>query len=163
MIRADLSTCERTIESGNSDCHSRAEPALDPIGGGNPGLLACLLDPCLRRGDKRAHQHFRLAIQRSIIGLLLLLVLGATRPLSASAGLEGAREELHLYVLAGQSNMAGRGALAEQDKEIHPRVFALNRENQWVPARRAYGQARQSGRYRFPIIGNEQLCPRRRS
>jgi hypothetical protein len=44
------------------------------------------------------------------------------------------KDAFHLYLLAGQSNMAGRGIPAEQDKTAHPRVFALNRENQWVPA-----------------------------
>lgn len=44
------------------------------------------------------------------------------------------KSRFHLYLLAGQSNMAGRGIPGEQDKTAHPRVFALNRENQWVPA-----------------------------
>jgi len=30
--------------------------------------------------------------------------------------------------------MAGRGKVEKQDKEIHPRVFTLNKENKWVPA-----------------------------
>jgi hypothetical protein len=40
----------------------------------------------------------------------------------------------HLYTLIGQSNMAGRGQVGLQDTEIHPRVFCLDRTNQWVPA-----------------------------
>jgi hypothetical protein len=44
------------------------------------------------------------------------------------------RQKLHLYVLAGQSNMAGRGKVAERDTQIHPRVFALNKEGQWQAA-----------------------------
>ncbi len=48
--------------------------------------------------------------------------------------LEVEKSAFHLYLLAGQSNMAGRGAPAEQDKTAHPRVFALNRENRWTPA-----------------------------
>jgi len=44
------------------------------------------------------------------------------------------KDAFHLYLLAGQSNMAGRGIPAEQDRTAHPRVFALNRENRWVPA-----------------------------
>ena len=32
----------------------------------------------------------------------------------------------HLYLLIGQSNMAGRGEVESQDKQIHPRVFALD-------------------------------------
>ncbi len=44
------------------------------------------------------------------------------------------KESFHLYLLAGQSNMAGRGAVSERDKKAHPRVFVLNRLNRWVPA-----------------------------
>jgi hypothetical protein len=40
----------------------------------------------------------------------------------------------HLYLLAGQSNMAGRGEVSTQDKKIHPRVFAMNKDFQWAPA-----------------------------
>ncbi|MBO0948120.1 sialate O-acetylesterase [Fibrella forsythiae] len=40
----------------------------------------------------------------------------------------------HLYMLAGQSNMAGRGTVEDTDKIPHPRVWVLNRSNQWVPA-----------------------------
>ena len=41
---------------------------------------------------------------------------------------------LHLFLLVGQSNMAGRGTVEAQDKEPHPRVWTLNAEDQWVPA-----------------------------
>lgn len=44
------------------------------------------------------------------------------------------RQKFHLYILAGQSNMAGRGQVEEQDTQPHPRVFALNKEGQWQPA-----------------------------
>lgn len=41
----------------------------------------------------------------------------------------------HLYMLAGQSNMAGRGKVDSLDKTPHPRVWMLNKANEWVPAR----------------------------
>jgi hypothetical protein len=41
---------------------------------------------------------------------------------------------LQVFLLIGQSNMAGRGAVEEQDKLPIPRVFALNKEMSWVPA-----------------------------
>jgi len=72
--------------------------------------------------------------RRDLIGFLLL-VAGATGPLSATEGAHEARGSFHLYLLAGQSNMAGRGAVAEQDKTVHRRVLTLNCDNQWVPAR----------------------------
>jgi hypothetical protein len=40
----------------------------------------------------------------------------------------------HLYLLIGQSNMAGRGEVEPQDKQVHPRVFALDKSCKWVPA-----------------------------
>ena len=42
---------------------------------------------------------------------------------------------MHLFLLAGQSNMSGRGAVSEIDRTPHPRVFVLNQSNQWVLAR----------------------------
>ncbi len=44
------------------------------------------------------------------------------------------KENFHLFLLAGQSNMAGRGIVAEEDKEIHPRIFALSKDGKWKPA-----------------------------
>ena len=41
---------------------------------------------------------------------------------------------MHLFLLAGQSNMAGRGRVADEDRLEHPRVRMLNRDNQWVLA-----------------------------
>jgi hypothetical protein len=43
-------------------------------------------------------------------------------------------QEKQLFLLIGQSNMAGRGVVEEQDKEIIPAVLMLNKEMAWVPA-----------------------------
>lgn len=43
-------------------------------------------------------------------------------------------QNFHLFVLAGQSNMAGRGKVEPQDQQPHPRVLALNKAGEWVPA-----------------------------
>ncbi|MCY7349555.1 MAG: sialate O-acetylesterase [Cytophagaceae bacterium] len=43
-------------------------------------------------------------------------------------------KNLHLYLLAGQSNMAGRGEVEAQDRQAHPRVWVLNQEGEWMPA-----------------------------
>ncbi|WP_199563208.1 sialate O-acetylesterase [Runella aurantiaca] len=43
-------------------------------------------------------------------------------------------KKLHLYLLVGQSNMAGRGKVEESDRTPHPRIWMLNKDNQWVPA-----------------------------
>ena len=45
-----------------------------------------------------------------------------------------AKEKFHLFLLVGQSNMAGRGAVTPADKVPHPRVLMLNQAGEWVPA-----------------------------
>jgi hypothetical protein len=44
------------------------------------------------------------------------------------------KDQFHLFLLVGQSNMAGRGTVAEQDTKPHPRVWMLSKDGQWVPA-----------------------------
>ena len=44
------------------------------------------------------------------------------------------KKNFHLFLLAGQSNMAGRGIVEEEDLVAHPRVFALDKEGNWKPA-----------------------------
>jgi hypothetical protein len=46
----------------------------------------------------------------------------------------GQDKDFHLYLLMGQSNMAGRGKVGPQDEEVHPRVFALDKADKWTPA-----------------------------
>src|SRR4051794_3048104 len=47
-----------------------------------------------------------------------------------------AGENFHIYLLMGQSNMAGRGDLrGSASKGDNPRVLALNADSQWVVAR----------------------------
>lgn len=41
---------------------------------------------------------------------------------------------MQLFVLAGQSNMAGRGRVADEDRVPHPRVWMFDRGNTWAPA-----------------------------
>jgi len=43
-------------------------------------------------------------------------------------------QEMDLFLLIGQSNMAGRGAVEAEDKVPHPRVFTLTKEETWAPA-----------------------------
>jgi len=42
------------------------------------------------------------------------------------------KERFHLYLLIGQSNMAGRGAIEEQDKQPPPRVLKFTKEKTWA-------------------------------
>jgi hypothetical protein len=43
-------------------------------------------------------------------------------------------ESFHLFLLVGQSNMAGRGNVSDADREVHPQVLMLNKQSKWVPA-----------------------------
>jgi hypothetical protein len=45
-----------------------------------------------------------------------------------------AKDKFHLFLLVGQSNMAGRGVVEAQDQTPHPRVLMLSKEGRWVPA-----------------------------
>jgi hypothetical protein len=44
------------------------------------------------------------------------------------------KENFHLFLLAGQSNMAGRGDVEAADKTAHARVLALTKEGTWATA-----------------------------
>jgi hypothetical protein len=44
------------------------------------------------------------------------------------------KENFHLFLLVGQSNMAGRGKVTADDRKPHPRVLMLNKSGQWAPA-----------------------------
>lgn len=52
----------------------------------------------------------------------------------AASRLPAEKENFHLYLLVGQSNMAGRGKVTAQDQQPHPRVFMLDKALAWVPA-----------------------------
>ena len=45
------------------------------------------------------------------------------------------KENFYIYILAGQSNMAGRGFVQPQDTVSSPRVLTLNKNNEWVYAK----------------------------
>jgi hypothetical protein len=44
------------------------------------------------------------------------------------------KENFHLFLLVGQSNMAGRGKVTPADKKPHPRVLMLTKAGEWAPA-----------------------------
>ena len=45
-----------------------------------------------------------------------------------------AKENFHLFLLVGQSNMAGRGVVTPADQVPHSRVLMLDKSGAWVPA-----------------------------
>ena len=69
-----------------------------------------------------------------VLLLLAGLVVSLVNPFPIRAASLPPKQKLHLFLLVGQSNMAGRGRIAEQDKQPHPRVLALSKDLEWKPA-----------------------------
>lgn len=63
-------------------------------------------------------------------GFLLSPTLSAKEKLSAVP-----KEKRHVYLLIGQSNMAGRATYDKADEASVPRCFLLNDDDQWEPAK----------------------------
>ena len=66
--------------------------------------------------------------------LIFLLALFVTVFSAAEDAPLPAKDKFHLFLLAGQSNMAGRGVVEAQDQVVNPRVLMLSKEGKWVPA-----------------------------
>ena len=66
--------------------------------------------------------------------LICLLALFVTVFSSAEDTPLPAKDKFHLFLLVGQSNMAGRGVVEAQDLVVNPRVLMLNKEGKWVAA-----------------------------
>jgi hypothetical protein len=63
------------------------------------------------------------------IALLFTISASAAEPAKLPA-----KEKFHLFLLVGQSNMAGRGKVEAQDKQPVANLLMLNKQNEWVPA-----------------------------
>jgi hypothetical protein len=57
-----------------------------------------------------------------------------TISLLATSSAGAAPAVTHVFLLIGQSNMAGRGPVGPEDRTIDPRVFTLTPDRQWRPA-----------------------------
>ena len=75
---------------------------------------------------------------RSCLSLCLGLVLctgllcgQVSQPQDAEHG-DGVPENLQLFLLVGQSNMAGRGKLQPEDRVPHPQIWVLDKHDEWV-------------------------------
>lgn len=66
--------------------------------------------------------------------LFVIVLLGLFTSAEAAGPALPAKEKLHLFLLVGQSNMAGRGPMTDADKIPHARVLMLNQAGAWVPA-----------------------------
>lgn len=67
-------------------------------------------------------------LSRLLISLLLM-------PFCAAGLSQEAPADMKLFLLIGQSNMAGRGKVEEQDKSVNPKIFMLDKDSKWVPAK----------------------------
>ena len=66
--------------------------------------------------------------------LFVIVLLGVFTSAQAAAPALPAKEKFYLFLLVGQSNMAGRGPMTDADQIPHPRVLMLNQAGAWVPA-----------------------------
>jgi acetyl esterase/lipase len=72
-------------------------------------------------------------IQKFLVGLFLTSCAWGVFP--ESVGSPGIAEQtLDIYLLIGQSNMAGRGTVEEQDRVPNPSVLTFTKENKWISA-----------------------------
>ncbi len=69
----------------------------------------------------------------SLCGLLCALLFSVAQEASAETTLPP-KEKFYLVLLAGQSNMAGRGIMTAEDKTPYERVLVLDKSGKWVPA-----------------------------
>ncbi|MES2176771.1 MAG: sialate O-acetylesterase [Gemmatimonadota bacterium] len=67
-------------------------------------------------------------------GLLLLIGALSCRTPNAEPATAAAPLRMQLFLLAGQSNMAGRGTVEAVDRIPHPHIVMLDRNLAWVPA-----------------------------
>lgn len=74
------------------------------------------------------------AARRCVLVVALVLAAWMTAPAEAQGPVLPDRERFHLFLLAGQSDMAGRGDVSPTDREPHPRVLMLTRDGTWAPA-----------------------------
>lgn len=93
-----------------------------------------------RRERRAYHPSLMLSLQSRLAHLVAGLALSlAAACAPARYGEPGSAppaltRPMQLFLLAGQSNMAGRGDIEAQDSVVHPRIFVLNGDLQWVPA-----------------------------
>jgi hypothetical protein len=70
----------------------------------------------------------------------LLLAVGCVLTVAHGFGADEAavklppKRDFHLFILAGQSNMAGRGTLDDEGRKPLPRIYSLNKAGKWEPA-----------------------------
>ena len=75
----------------------------------------------------------RVLLVLTLVAIFLISSLQAETPANPPTTLP-ARAKVKVFLLIGQSNMAGRGKVEDEDKVAPPRVVTLNKEDKWAPA-----------------------------
>jgi len=85
------------------------------------------------------NENIRLKIMKRLLYILFFLIIFSScstfRNFQVRKEKQNLKESFHIYLLLGQSNMAGRGDIEEIDTIIHPRVYMLNKDTSWVIAK----------------------------
>ena len=71
---------------------------------------------------------------RRVFSVLLLCGI-AVMCAFAQDSYKGSKDKLHVYLLIGQSNMAGRAPFTEEEAGVIDRCYLLNDKNEWEPAK----------------------------
>jgi hypothetical protein len=69
-----------------------------------------------------------------LLPAFLVMGLVGTAAAAEPAFTPPAKAHFKIFLLVGQSNMAGRGKVEEEDLKPHPHVFKLDKQGTWVPA-----------------------------
>lgn len=65
---------------------------------------------------------------------MAVLALGGCQSAARAPAVPVSKERMEIFLLAGQSNMAGRGPVEAVDRETRPNLFCLNAQSEWVLA-----------------------------
>ena len=74
---------------------------------------------------------FRYQICSAFVACWIILPVAIARGQQTAEALAPAKEDFHLFLLVGQSNMAGRGKVEASDRKPHPRVLMLTKDLKW--------------------------------
>jgi Carbohydrate esterase, sialic acid-specific acetylesterase len=66
---------------------------------------------------------------------LFLLIVSFSLPVTIFSQPAVAKKKFYLFLLSGQSNMAGRGRVEAEDTITHKRIWVLNKNNEWELAK----------------------------
>ena len=86
------------------------------------------------RAPSGSGKRVRAAAGVLVAGSALLLAPTAAEGAGGAGPSLPTRSQLHLFLLVGQSNMAGRGDVEPGDQQPIPNVLAVNAAGEWVPA-----------------------------